>query len=73
MDPKSRGLGRGLNALFEDDEGVYPQVDPEGEIQGRKRDMIGIDQLEAGPGQPRTIFDNKALDALASSIKRHGV
>ncbi len=73
MDPKSRGLGRGLNALFEDDEGVYPQVDPEGEIQGRKRDMIGIDQLEAGPGQPRTIFDNKALDELASSIKRHGV
>lgn len=73
MDPKSRGLGRGLNALFEDDEGVYPQVDPEGEIQGRKRDMVGIDQLEAGPGQPRTVFDSKALDELASSIKRHGV
>ncbi len=73
MDPKSRGLGRGLNALFEDDEEVYPQVDPEGPIQGRARNMVGIDQLEPGPGQPRTIFDDKALAELASSIKRHGV
>ena len=64
MDPKSRGLGRGLNALFEDDEEVYPQVDPEGPIQGRARNMVGIDQLEPGPGQPRTIFDDKALDAF---------
>ncbi|HOO82627.1 MAG TPA: ParB/RepB/Spo0J family partition protein [Alphaproteobacteria bacterium] len=73
MDPKSRGLGRGLNALFEDDEGVYPQVDPEGHIQGRKRDMVGIDQLEPGPGQPRTIFRDGALDELSESIKLHGV
>ncbi|MCB1720136.1 MAG: ParB/RepB/Spo0J family partition protein [Alphaproteobacteria bacterium] len=73
MDPKNRGLGRGLNALFEDDEGVYPQVDPEGHIQGRKRDMVGIDQLEPGPGQPRTIFRDGALDELSESIKLHGV
>lgn len=73
MDPKSRGLGRGLNALFEDEEGVYPQVDSEGQVQGRKRDMIGVDQLEPGMGQPRNIFNDDALAELASSIKQHGV
>ena len=73
MDPKSRGLGRGLNALFEDDEGVYPQVDSEGQVQGRKRDMLGVDQLEPGITQPRTVFHSGALDELAESIKQHGV
>ena len=73
LNPKNRGLGRGLNALFEDDEGVYPQIDPDGPIQGRKRDMVGIDELEPGVGQPRTQFDDSALEELASSIKQHGV
>ncbi len=73
MDPKNRGLGRGLNALFEDDEGVYPQVDPDGPIQGRKRDMMGVDQLEPGLGQPRTNFPESSLSELADSIKQHGV
>jgi ParB family chromosome partitioning protein len=71
--PKSRGLGRGLNALFEDEEGVYPQVEMGGQIQGRKKDMIGIDQLEPGLGQPRTIFKEDALNELAESIRQHGV
>ncbi len=71
--PKSRGLGRGLNALFEDEEGVYPQVDLGGQIQGRKKDMIGIDQLEPGLGQPRTVFKEDALNELADSIRQHGV
>ena len=73
MDPKNRGLGRGLNALFEDEEGVYPQVEMEGQVQGRKREMIGVDQLEPGVGQPRNIFHDGALKELADSIKQHGV
>ncbi len=73
MDPKNRGLGRGLNALFDDDEGVLPQKDADGQIQGRKRDMLGVDQLEAGDGQPRTVFNDEALDELAESLRRHGV
>ena len=71
--PKNRGLGRGLNALFEDDEGVYPQVDLEGQVAGRQRMMVGLDQLEAGPGQPRKIFKDGPLDELAESIRQHGV
>lgn len=73
MNPKNRGLGRGLNALFEDEEGVYPQNDPDGQVPGRKRDMIGVDQLEAGIGQPRKNFNDDTLDELAESIKQHGV
>ena len=34
VDSKKRGLGRGLNALFEDEEGVYPQADPDGHTPG---------------------------------------
>ena len=35
--------------------------------------MVGIDQLEPGPGQPRNIFQDEALEELAASIKQHGV
>lgn len=71
--PKSRGLGRGLNALFEDDEDVYSQTDTQSSAQGRSRTMIGIDQLEPGKGQPRRIFRESSLDELADSIRQHGV
>ena len=72
--PKSRGLGRGLNALFEDDEGVYPQVDMEGQTPpGRTRIMAGIDQLEPGTAQPRHMFDSESIEELAESIKAHGL
>lgn len=73
LNPKARGLGRGLNALFEDDEGVYPQIDPEGPLQGRARVMLGVDQLQPGAGQPRRIFRDESIAELASSIRQHGV
>lgn len=72
-DGKKRGLGRGLGALFEDEEGTYPQVDPEGQTPGAVRRMAGIDQLEPGPWQPRKIMDPDALKELADSIAVHGV
>lgn len=70
---KKRGLGRGLNALFEDEEGVYPSVDEMGHTPGRKRDMVGIELIEPGMSQPRRSFDEKALQDLADSIKAHGL
>ncbi|MEM6781532.1 MAG: ParB/RepB/Spo0J family partition protein [Pseudomonadota bacterium] len=73
LNPKNRGLGRGLNALFEDEEGEYPQVDPEGHTPGVQRKMLGIEQIEAHPDQPRQIFDEQALADLTASIKEHGV
>ena len=70
---KKRGLGRGLGALFEDEEGVYPQVDPEGQTPGTVRRMAGVDQLEPGPWQPRVDFEPRSLQELADSIETHGV
>jgi ParB family chromosome partitioning protein len=70
---KKRGLGRGLGALFEDEEGVYPQVDTEGHTPGAVRRMAGVDQLEPGPWQPRVDFEPRSLQELADSIETHGV
>lgn len=72
--PRKRGLGRGLNALFEDEEGVYPQVDDLDEnTTGKKRDVLGIEVLTPGASQPRLDFDEYALTELADSIKEHGL
>ncbi len=73
LNPKKRGLGRGLNALFEDDEGVYPQPDEEGHTPGAQRKIVGTEQLEPNPTQPRKTFDEDALEELAESIAQHGV
>lgn len=73
LDPKLRGLGRGLNALFEDEESVYPQADAEGLTPGRQRMLLGVGQLSPGTVQPRQSFDEEALAELADSIRQHGL
>ena len=69
---KQRGLGRGLNALFEDEETEFHAA-VEANVPGAKRDVIGIEQLHPGSLQPRHVFDDEALDQLSASIKEHGV
>lgn len=73
LNPKSRGLGRGLGALFSDDEPNYTQIDPEAHTPGAQRKIVGIEQLEPNPDQPRHHFDEEALNNLAASIKEHGL
>ncbi len=68
-----RGLGRGLSALFEDEEGVYPQADEFGHTPGLTRMEISIEQLQPGQFQPRRHFDQEALKQLAESISTHGI
>lgn len=78
---KKRGLGRGLNALFEDDEvtfatqtaSVSPGITAEGASQNNGRRMLGIDQLQPSPFQPRQYMDETALAELAQSVAVHGV
>lgn len=74
-----RGLGRGLNSLF----GEYDEENQEKEeikvetkveqvvINEPKEIDIGL--IDRNPEQPRKIFDEEALQELASSIKVHGV
>ncbi len=70
-----RGLGRGLNALFEDEENVYePGADGASESSGgHMRLTLGVEHLTPGKSQPRQHFDEAALQELADSIKTHGL
>lgn len=80
---KSRGLGRGLNALFGDEEpddalvqAVTGKDAPSGEASAAadpSRRVVSISQLDPNPDQPRTHFDEDAIKALAASIKQHGL
>ncbi|MCB1681110.1 MAG: ParB/RepB/Spo0J family partition protein [Rhodospirillales bacterium] len=71
--PKARGLGRGLNALFEDEEEAYAPIDDIDDPPGRERRVVGIDEVSPGPQQPRKHFDSQALEELALSIREHGI
>jgi ParB family chromosome partitioning protein len=69
------GLGRGLNALIE---GSYdkpservlatPTANPVNVVG-----LIPVGQIEANPYQPRTHFDQEALQELAESIRTQGI
>ncbi|MAM34184.1 MAG: chromosome partitioning protein ParB [Micavibrio sp.] len=71
---KKRGLGRGLNALFEDEEGDYPSgAEAQQESSGPGRKMIDIAKIRPGEFQPRKTFDDAALKELSESVKKHGL
>ncbi len=77
MSPKQRGLGRGLDALFGDDEAAVTvaavATTPEAHVPGTARKTLGVGQLSPDPQQPRQFFDDRALAELADSIKVHGI
>ena len=68
---KKGGLGRGLNALIE---GSYDKkVDPQILHEVNTIAEIRLSQIETNPFQPRTFFDQTALEELAESIKVQGI
>jgi ParB family chromosome partitioning protein len=78
---KKPHLGRGLEALLgpmtkqapnrEDPETVskYP---PDPQLRLSKNEL-SVDQIEANPYQPRTVWDEQKLGDLAQSIKENGI
>ena len=64
MSTKQRGLGRGLGALIDDFSDV-PQRD--------QVTMLPLQKVEPNPNQPRKLFDEEQLQALADSIQEHGL
>ncbi len=62
---KKNSLGRGLGALIEEAEPEVQKV-----VGGTKVDIRLVD---ANPFQPRTVFDQEALEELTASIKELGV
>lgn len=63
-----RGLGKGFEALLPSNFNKDVLLSPEEKII-----KIKLENLSPNPQQPRTIFDDKALSELASSIKQYGV
>ena len=68
----TKGLGRGLNALFDDIEDVK-SVSKDHKMVLEKVVELNMSEVEPMPNQPRKVFDKKKLDELAESIREHGV
>ena len=58
---KLKGLGRGLDALFAENE-------DDAAVRG-----IRLNDIEPNPDQPRRSFDEEALAELAESIRENGI
>jgi ParB family chromosome partitioning protein len=68
---KKGGLGKGLSALLNN---ADTDVTVSDEYRaGGGVNFIKISQIEANPFQPRTEFEQKALEELSESIKIHGL
>jgi ParB family chromosome partitioning protein len=70
------GLGRGLGALISDVNSIQkgagrPSVEPQRPLVSTSE--IEISKIEPNPYQPRTEFDQEALEELAASIKLLGL
>ena len=72
---KRRALGMGLEELFNSEMLDFDQVEKEIVKETPKNEIveIKISDLMSNPYQPRKIFNDEALNELASSIKEHGV
>lgn len=62
---KQTGLGRGLGALIE-------EAKPTKEVF-KGVDEIDVDKIVPNPYQPRTVFDEEALEELSLSISKIGI
>ncbi len=65
---KKKGLGRGVNAIMEDNDFDIEQPRADEGIQ-----TLRLSEIEPNRGQPRKAFDEEALNALAASIEQHGL
>ena len=67
MSGKKKGLGRGLSALFGDEQ---PKDKPQ-EI--KQSNTVSISDLSRNPYQPRENFREEKLEELTNSIKKNGI
>lgn len=69
MAKESKGLGKGLAALFGETEEAYLHAQS-GEGASTE---IELERIYPNPDQPRKAFDETAMKDLANSIREHGV
>lgn len=75
MENKKRALGRGLEDLFNSENIDYSTVEQKIYESASNEEIVelNLSDLRPNPYQPRKVFDEAALNELASSIKEHGV
>ena len=66
---KQKGLGRGLDAIFESEELTGPKAAKPMAAAGE----IAVEFISPNPKQPRRHFDEEALEELADSVRVLGV
>jgi ParB family chromosome partitioning protein len=72
MSSRKGGLGRGLDALIPTS--VMPtEIKTQSGVLTANRDEIDVNNINANPKQPRTVFDEDQLTELALSIKEVGL
>ncbi|MCD8286626.1 MAG: ParB/RepB/Spo0J family partition protein [Clostridia bacterium] len=75
----AKGLGKGLDALFEETGEAYDNMMHTGrgheftEEELKSTEEIPLSQIEINPNQPRKQFDEQGIKELGESIQRHGV
>lgn len=74
---KKSGLGKGLNAIFNDGNSASDLVSMIDAIEKNAPELtqtkILLKDIRTNPYQPRKYFDEEKLNELAQSIKEHGV
>ncbi|GAB2486526.1 ParB/RepB/Spo0J family partition protein [Alkalibacterium psychrotolerans] len=68
MANKKKGLGRGIDALFD-----VPDFEEEVKNNNEQVELIDLNEIRPNPYQPRRHFDEEALNELAASIQMSGV
>lgn len=70
---KPRGLGRGLDALLGDAPSLRREEPVDAPAAGRRQSSLPIEFLKPNPAQPRRLFNEDAIEELASSIRARGL
>ena len=72
---RRRALGRGLEELFSGEVLDFDSIEEKIIEETPKEEImqVNLSELRSNPYQPRKVFDENALNELASSIREHGV
>lgn len=71
--PTKMAMGRGLGAFFDDIEEKIVPEEPKKTSGNDGVKVFKIRDIEPNPDQPRKYFEKEKLEALANSIKEHGL
>jgi len=73
MSSPRNALGRGIGALIPSARPAHVPAPAEEHVHRERASEIAVAAIDPNPDQPRRVFDSTALDALADSIRVHGV